>query len=55
MNLDPAADYLPYNCNIDIRELITAEDVMEEYKLGPNGSLVYCMEYLWDNMDWFDE
>ena len=28
---------------------------MEEYELGPNGGLVYCMEYLLMNMDWFQE
>lgn len=25
---------------------------MEELDLGPNGSLVYCMEYLLENSDW---
>lgn len=30
---------------IDIRELISLEDVMEELQLGPNGGLIYCMEY----------
>lgn len=29
----------------DIRELISLEDVMEELGLGPNGGLMYCMEY----------
>lgn len=29
----------------DIRELVSLEDVMEELGLGPNGGLVYCMEY----------
>lgn len=29
----------------DIRELISLEDVMEELGLGPNGGLIYCMEY----------
>lgn len=29
----------------DIRELISLDDVMEELGLGPNGGLVYCMEY----------
>ena len=29
----------------DIRELIDLEDVMEELGLGPNGGLMYCMEY----------
>ena len=25
---------------------------MEELELGPNGSLIYCMEYLYDHIDW---
>lgn len=29
---------------IDIRELITLEDVMEELDYGPNGGLIYCLE-----------
>jgi hypothetical protein len=28
---------------------------MDELKLGPNGALVYCMEYLLENMDWLQE
>jgi GTPase SAR1 family protein len=28
---------------------------MEELHLGPNGGLIYCMEYLLENLDWFDE
>ena len=28
---------------------------MEEMKLGPNGSLVFCMNYFWENIDWFFE
>ena len=39
----------------DIRDLISVDDVMDELQLGPNGSLVYCMEYLLENMDWFQE
>ncbi|MCL4170101.1 UNVERIFIED_CONTAM: hypothetical protein GTU68_036247 [Idotea baltica] len=27
---------------------------MDELGLGPNGGLVYCMEYLAANLDWFD-
>ncbi|KAJ3075477.1 hypothetical protein HDU98_007975 [Podochytrium sp. JEL0797] len=52
INLDPANDGLPYKCDVDIAELITLEDVMNEYHLGPNGGLIYCMEYLEKNMDW---
>lgn len=28
---------------------------MEAHDLGPNGSLVFCMEYLLDNSDWLVE
>lgn len=56
VNLDPAADNFEYPVSVDIRDLISLEDVMEELELGPNGGLVYCMEYLEDNMDgWLSE
>lgn len=37
------ADLLTHNM-IDIRDLITLEDVMEELDYGPNGGLIYCLE-----------
>jgi len=52
INLDPANDDLPYDCDIDIRELVNVEDVMTELGLGPNGGLVYAMEYIEVNLDW---
>ena len=52
VNLDPANDILPYEPAVDISDLITASDVMDKLKLGPNGGLVYCMEYLEKNVDW---
>ncbi|CAK70171.1 unnamed protein product (macronuclear) [Paramecium tetraurelia] len=55
VNLDPAAEYIPYKCAIDIRELICLSDVMEEFEYGPNGGLVYCMEYLLQNWDWMQD
>lgn len=41
----------------DVRELISVDDVMEEKEmaLGPNGALVFCMEYLTENLDWLHE
>ncbi|CAN1345996.1 GPN-loop GTPase 3 [Linum perenne] len=45
VNLDPAAENFDYPVAVDIRELINLEDVMEELGLGPNGALMYCMEY----------
>lgn len=57
VNLDPAAEYFDYPVAIDISELIQVDDVMEDedLKLGPNGGLVFCMEYLAENMDWLEE
>ena len=31
---------------IDIRDLITVDEIMDELAYGPNGGLVYAMEYL---------
>jgi len=33
---------------------IKLDDAMEdeELKFGPNGGLIFCMEYLMENMDW---
>ncbi|NXP71308.1 GPN2 GTPase, partial [Ramphastos sulfuratus] len=55
VNLDPANEAMPYQCALDIAELITLPDVMESLKLGPNGGLIYCMEYLEANFDWLQE
>lgn len=55
VNLDPAAEPTDYEFTIDIRDLISLQDVMEEMDLGPNGALIYCFEYLLNNLDWLDE
>jgi hypothetical protein len=34
---------------------LPAQDTMEEHKLGPNGGLLYCMEYLLENIEWLEE
>lgn len=54
INLDPAAEFLPYTPDIDIRDLITLSDVMEEFKLGPNGGLVFCFEFLLEEIEWLE-
>lgn len=55
VNLDPAAEPKKYEYTVDIRDLISLDDVMEEMDLGPNGALIYCFEYLLQNLDWLDE
>lgn len=54
VNLDPAAPSTPYQASIDIKELITLSDVMEEFGLGPNGGMLYCLEFLEANMSWLE-
>lgn len=54
VNLDPANEQMEYECEIDIMRLITAEDAMDHFKLGPNGALMYCLEYLEKNLDWME-
>ncbi|PIL28263.1 hypothetical protein GSI_09675 [Ganoderma sinense ZZ0214-1] len=55
VNLDPANENIPYPCAIDIGSLIKLEDVMNEFGLGPNGGMLYCMEYLEANHDWLED
>ncbi|RSH81714.1 ATP binding protein [Apiotrichum porosum] len=55
VNLDPAAERFEYQPVLDIRDLISLNDVMEELEFGPNGGLVYCFEYLLNNLDWLED
>lgn len=55
INLDPANDDPKYECNVDIKDLVTLENVQEELNLGPNGGLIFCMDYLEENIDWLQE
>ena len=55
MNLDPAAEEFAHEPDLDIKDLISLEDVMEELGLGPNGGLIYCFEFLLENLDFLTE
>ena len=54
VNLDPANERVPYPCDISLSDLISVSDVMAELDLGPNGAMLYCMEYLEHNIDWLE-
>lgn len=43
---------MKYKPAVDISELIKHDQVMKTLNLGPNGALVYCMEFLETNVDW---
>ncbi|OHT06749.1 ATP binding protein [Tritrichomonas foetus] len=56
VNLDPAAENLPYLPEIDIRDVINYQDVMTKMKYGPNGALIYCLERITGKTSkWFNE
>ncbi|GAB0099243.1 GPN-loop GTPase 3 [Sergentomyia squamirostris] len=57
VNLDPAAEVFDYHPLADIRDLINVEDTMEDAELhyGPNGGLIFCLEFLVKNSDWLKE
>lgn len=52
INLDPANENMVYKPAINILDLISVEEVMTMYQLGPNGALMHCMEVLEQNLDW---
>ncbi|RXG67915.1 GPN-loop GTPase 3, partial [Armadillidium vulgare] len=59
INLDPAAEQFQYKALADMRDLVQVSDVMEAEDLnyGPNGGLVFCMEYLMEveGIEWLQE
>ena len=44
VNLDPGVLELPYEPDVDIREKVQLQDVMEDYGLGPNGALILAAD-----------
>ena len=51
VNLDPGAENLPYEPDVDIRDWISLKEVMDSYKLGPNGAQIACADMLALNTD----
>ncbi len=46
LNLDPGCLFPPYECDFDIREKFTVEQIMKEEKLGPSGATTRAMDRL---------
>jgi len=55
VNLDPANEHTSYTTALDVRDLITLEEVMEAEELGPNGGVLYALEELEHNIEWLEE
>ncbi|KAF2690442.1 hypothetical protein K458DRAFT_289471 [Lentithecium fluviatile CBS 122367] len=54
VNLDPANDHTSYEPAVDVRDLVTIDDIMEQEALGPNGGVLYALEELEQNFDWLE-
>ncbi|MEE9116256.1 MAG: ATP/GTP-binding protein [Thermoplasmata archaeon] len=46
VNLDPGAENLMYNPDVDIQDWITLKEAMEDTDLGPNAAQIYCADML---------
>lgn len=46
VNLDPGAEELPYEPDVDVRDWVSLTDVMKEYDLGPNGAQIASADLL---------
>jgi GTPase SAR1 family protein len=44
VNLDPGAETLPYEPDVDVRDWVVLKDVMQEQGLGPNGAQILCAD-----------
>ncbi len=51
LNLDPGATALPYNPDVDVRLYVDIDELMEKYKLGPNGALVMASDIAADHLE----
>ncbi|NLK25108.1 MAG: GTPase [Euryarchaeota archaeon] len=46
VNLDPGADFVPYEADVDIRDWVDLDEIMREYSLGPNGAQVVAADLM---------
>ncbi len=46
LNLDPGVIKLPYTPDIDVRDYVTIDEIMDKYELGPNGALIMAADLI---------
>jgi len=55
VNLDPGVLTLPYSPDVDVRNYVDIESLMEKYNLGPNGALIMAADLIADSMEKISE
>ena len=51
LNLDPGVGHLPYSPDVDVRDYVDINSLMEEYALGSNGSLIMANDLIATKID----
>jgi hypothetical protein len=51
VNLDPGVKRLPYGPNVDVRDFVFIDELIDKYELGPNGAMILAMDYVVLNID----
>jgi hypothetical protein len=54
-NLDPGVKQMPYIPDIDVRDYIVLDEVMEKYELGPNGAMILASDLMVNYLDDFKD
>jgi len=51
LNLDAGVRRLPYNPDIDVREIVNIDNLMDKLDLGPNGAMIASMDLIATKID----
>jgi GTPase SAR1 family protein len=51
VNLDPGVRQLPYTPDVDVRDYVNLDQIIEQYELGPNGALIAASDILVTKID----
>ena len=51
LNLDAGVRKLPYNPDIDVRDIVNIDNLMEKLDLGPNGAMIASMDLIATKID----
>ena len=51
LNLDPGVESLPYRPDVDVRDYVDIVQIMKQYDLGPNGSIIMANDLIASKID----
>ena len=55
VNLDSGNDHTSYKPALDVRDLVSLDEIMVSEELGPNGGVLYALEELEHNIQWLED